>query len=54
MTDTLLGAVDVQIVQVQVAGFSQGQQPGWKKMLGDFMANTLFCSFLLKLYVTEQ
>lgn len=25
-----------------------------KKMLQDFMANTLFCSFLLKLYVTEK
>lgn len=47
MPDTLLGAVDVQIVQVQVAGFSQGQQPGWKKMLGTLWQTHRFAHFYL-------
>lgn len=51
VADSWLGAADgIQYV----ARFSQGEQPGCKKMLGDFTANTQFCLFVLKLYVAEQ
>ena len=38
---------------VKVVVFSQGQQLCWNKMLGDFMENIQFCSFLLNMYIID-